>query len=485
MRRPPERPQHGERDDQRGGGGAGADEQPELVAADERVRQRRAAGGERAGVIGRDRADGREPNGPRDVHRQVDERGGDPGVRRRDVGHRHGDERGGGKPAAGADQQERHEHGGPVAPAGLDLGEHEQPAAHAHEAGDQHGPGAEAGHEPRGRAERERRDHERLRQERGTASDGAIAEDALEVERADVERGEQAGGEEAANGRGAREAAQPQHPRRHDRVDEAALARGEQRCERQRRERGGERGRRDPASFGCLDDGEHADHRRGRDESRAEPVDAVGEADARGVVDERPACRQRQHADRHVDEEDPVPGDGLGQHPAGEEPERAAADRDEHVEAHRARALLGRRVLRRDDRQDDGGGERAAEPLHRTRGDEDLHVLRQPAGGRGGDEEREPAEDHALAADEIAEAPRDEQERAEDDEVAVEHPGQCGLTDIEVALDDGDATFTIDTSTTIIAWIARTVASVASRRWSRMSRLICAIVIITVSGMIS
>jgi hypothetical protein len=42
-------------------------------------------------------------------------------------------------------------------------------------------------------------------------------------------------------------------------------------------------------------------------------------------------------------------------------------------------------------------------------------------------EHREPAEQHALAAEEVAEPPGDEQERAEGDQVAVQDPRQLGL----------------------------------------------------------
>ena len=51
---------------------------------------------------------------------------------------------------------------------------------------------------------------------------------------------------------------------------------------------------------------------------------------------------------------------------------------------------------------------------------------------------RQPAEQHALAAEEVAEPPGDEQEGAEGDQVAVEHPRQLGLADPEVALDHGE-----------------------------------------------
>ncbi len=77
----------------------------------------------------------------------------------------------------------------------------------------------------------------------------------------------------------------------------------------------------------------------------AEPEPLVG-------GDQRPAEQERHDADRQVDEEHPVPAEDLRENAAGEQPQRSAGDRHEHVGAHRAGARGGLRELGDDDRED-------------------------------------------------------------------------------------------------------------------------------------
>ena len=71
--------------------------------------------------------------------------------------------------------------------------------------------------------------------------------------------------------------------------------------------------------------------------------------------------------DRQVDEEDPVPAEEVGEDPAGEHADHAAAREHEAEDAHRLRTIrrLGeeRHQEREGDRRDDG----AADALHRPR----------------------------------------------------------------------------------------------------------------------
>jgi hypothetical protein len=60
-----------------------------------------------------------------------------------------------------------------------------------------------------------------------------------------------------------------------------------------------------------------------------------------------------------------------------------------------------------------------------------------PAQDRGGREERDAREEHALAAEQVAEPAREQQQAAEGDQERVDDPGQPGLGEVELALDRG------------------------------------------------
>ena len=129
-------------------------------------------------------------------------------------------------------------------------------------------------------------------------------------------------------------------------------------------------------------------------------------------------------ADREVDEEDPVPAQRLGEQAAGEQAERAAGDRDEHVGAHRPGALGGLGELGDDDRQDHGGLRGGADALEEARADQRFLRRGDAAQQRRDREDDEAGEEHALAPDEVAEAAGQEQQAAEGDEERVDDPGQ-------------------------------------------------------------
>ena len=148
-----------------------------------------------------------------------------------------------------------------------------------------------------------------------------------------------------------------------------------------------ERPRRAPAVLLDPEDRVDAEHQ-ARGEQRG-----AGEVGARAerrcpAGPRRPEREQRgRDADRHVDEEDPVPVDRLGQRAAGEQADRAAGRRDEAVDADRLGLLARLREHRHDDAEDDGGGDRAADALHEARRDQHARALRQRAQQRGDGEE--------------------------------------------------------------------------------------------------
>ena len=125
----------------------------------------------------------------------------------------------------------------------------------------------------------------------------------------------------------------------------------------------------------------------------------------------------------------------CGEQPAGEQAERAAGDRDEHVRAHRAGALDGLRELGDDDREDHRGLGGGADALEEAGADQRALRRGDAAQERRDREGDEAGEEHALAPDEVAEPAGQEQQAAEGDEEGVDDPGQVGLAEVEVVLD--------------------------------------------------
>ena len=114
---------------------------------------------------------------------------------------------------------------------------------------------------------------------------------------------------------------------------------------------------------------------------------------------------------------------------------RAAARQDEAEEAHRLGAVGRLREERHDQRERDGRHDGAAESLHRTGADE--HPLRRgQAADQGRErEDRDPDQEQAPRAEQVAEAAAQEQEPAEGQEVRVHDPCQRGLREAEIVAD--------------------------------------------------
>ena len=155
--------------------------------------------------------------------------------------------------------------------------------------------------------------------------------------------------------------------------------------------------------------------------------------------------------DGDVDEEDPVPVDRLRDHAAGEQPDRAAGGGDEAVDADRLGLLAGLGEHRDDHPEDHRGGHRAADALHEARDHEHLLALRQAADQRGGGEDDEADHHDELAPGEVAEAPGEQQQAAEGDQVRVDDPREARLREAEIGLIEGRATLTTVASSTIIS----------------------------------
>ena len=164
---------------------------------------------------------------------------------------------------------------------------------------------------------------------------------------------------------------------------------------REQRDRDGAAGERAacaPAVLGGRDDDRvDAEHQRGGDQHarrarrrrRATRMPASGRQQPQRGHDGR-------RTDRHVDEEDPVPVDPLGQRAAGQQSDRTAGGRDERVDADRLGLLARLGEHRHDQAEDDRRGERAAGALHEPGDHQHRRVGRGAAGDRSGGEHGQP-----------------------------------------------------------------------------------------------
>ena len=171
--------------------------------------------------------------------------------------------------------------------------------------------------------------------------------------------------------------------------------------------------------------------------SGARDVGALPEAEALVAGDQAHRRSAGGDADRHVDEEDPVPVDRFRQHAAGEQADRAAGRRDERVHADRL-GLRPRLGEHRDDHaEDDGRRHRAADALDEARADEHLLALRAAAQQRRDREQRQAGQEDGAPADQVAQPTGKQQQPAERDQVRVDDPGEARAREPEVVLDRG------------------------------------------------
>jgi hypothetical protein len=177
-------------------------------------------------------------------------------------------------------------------------------------------------------------------------------------------------------------------PQRHQRVGGGRLPDDEAGQQGQRQQAEGDGPVSGPAQLGGrLDDGEHADHQRGGDQDSTGNVGTTADSETLVLLDQLDGQGRGDDADRQVDEEDPVPVDRLGQHPTGEQADRAAGRGDERVDADRLGLLPRFGEQRHDHAQDHRGGQRAADALDEAGRDQHLLGPGQTAPDGGGGEE--------------------------------------------------------------------------------------------------
>ena len=123
--------------------------------------------------------------------------------------------------------------------------------------------------------------------------------------------------------------------------------------------------------------------------------------------------------------------------PPSSRPNARAAGGDRAPDAERLRPVRALLERGRDDRQRGGGDERRAQALQAAGDDQHPARGRQPVQQRREREHDHAGQEDPLAPDQVAGAPAEQQEAAEHQRVAVDHPLQVGGREAEVALDRG------------------------------------------------
>ena len=185
---------------------------------------------------------------------------------------------------------------------------------------------------------------------------------------------------------------------------------------------GGQPGHRPQHAEQAEAEGDHA----GQVQAPAGPLGAV--------VQHPDGDRERGHADRHVDQEDPPPGDIGDDQPAEHDADDRAhgpADRGEPVgpAAPLARVQVG------DHRAAVGHDERPADSLHDAERDDRRLVPGQPAGQRAEHEDGEAHLVHPDPAEHVAEPAHLGGEQRDDEQEADDDPDDRGQRHVQPALD--------------------------------------------------
>ena len=173
-----------------------------------------------------------------------------------------------------------------------------------------------------------------------------------------------------------------------------------------------------------LDEGIDETRQRGREHHEPGPVRATGALGAR-LDYSGEAEHAGDHADRHVDEEDPPPRKARDEHPANDRSDRHsdAGDRSPNGERHTA-LLATEGVGEQGERNREH--DRAANALQSAGQLEHERGLRSAAERRGAREDGEADHPQTPAAEYVGERAAREQQGGERERVGVDHPLQVG-----------------------------------------------------------
>ena len=150
--------------------------------------------------------------------------------------------------------------------------------------------------------------------------------------------------------------------------------------------------------------------------------------------------RQREggEADRDVDEEDPLPREGVGEHAAEQHARCGAEAADRAPDAERDVPLTAFREGGHQDRERCRRDRGCAEALNRAGADQRRLGPGETAQQRPDREQDQADHEDAPAAEQVGRAAAQQQEAAEDERVGGDHPLEVRLRESEIRLDRGE-----------------------------------------------
>ena len=190
-----------------------------------------------------------------------------------------------------------------------------------------------------------------------------------------------------------------------------------------------------PPGLVAVDDRVDGEHERRRDRDRACDIERL--AAERGLRLRQESQREGKddHADRQVDQEDPVPVERARQHAAEQRRRAAAAGHHEPEHTHCLRAIDRLREEDHDQRERHCRDDGPAESLNRARCDQHSLRAREPACERRQREDRDPDQEQPAVAEEVAEPTTEQQKAAEREDVGVHDPCERRLREAEIGAD--------------------------------------------------
>ncbi len=304
---------------------------------------------------------------------------------------------------------------------GASRAQHHHPGGEDHRAGDDHGAVAEAVGEAAGGSGEDGRER-RARQRRGAGLEHGVAPDRGQEKDVAEDQREEGEGEEQGAEVAEAEGAVGEQGRLDDRARVGGAAVGDGGEQGEAGDEAAEGAGRGPAPVVALDDPQRNCRQRERQHRRPRQVRqaAVEDLRSRQVA---AAGDQDGGAERQVDEEDEAP---VGELDQGAAEGRADGGRRRCCcppEADAGGAALGREAVE-DDRQRGRRDHRRGDSLQDPEGDQQRQAGRHRAEQAGDGEAGHPQQEDPLVAEAVGEPPGRDQQGRDDDEVAVQHPGE-------------------------------------------------------------
>ena len=193
--------------------------------------------------------------------------------------------------------------------------------------------------------------------------------------------------------------------------------------------------RRTPAPRRQFRDGVHRQHQSGRHQHGSRDVPSGSGRRARVCRQDPQREPDGDQSDRHIDQENPVPAEGLGQDTAGEQADRGTGRADEAVDPDRPGPVGAVRKQPDHHGEDDRRGDRTCCTLEEPSADEHGRRGREPAQARRDREGGNAEQEDPASSGEVADPARQQQHTTERHEIGTHHDAQLGRREPEILLD--------------------------------------------------